>query len=50
MEFIPDERDALKRGIGMLTEEDLFVVIVDKVTETLDMVRDLLAAPTPAPQ
>jgi len=46
--FIPDEVEALKKGIAMLTEDDIFVVIVDKVQQTLALVRDLLAAPAPA--
>jgi cyanophycin synthetase len=43
--YLPDEVDALKHGISMLTEDDIFVVIVDKVVETLALVRELIAAP-----
>ena len=45
IDYIPAESDALKKGISMLGEEDLFVIIVDKVTQTLALVRDLLAEP-----
>ena len=41
------------RGIGLeiarqLMKEDIFVVIVDRVAPTLDLVRHLLAEPTAA--
>jgi hypothetical protein len=42
--FLPDEMQALTLGIGMSSEDDIFVVIVDKVQQTLNTVRDLLAA------
>jgi cyanophycin synthetase len=45
IDFIPDEIDALKKGISLLGEEDMFVIIVDKVTQTLALVRELLATP-----
>ena len=44
--FIGDERAALTHGISMLTEDDLMVIVVDKVGPTLEMARDLLAAKT----
>ena len=43
--FIADEREALARGIGMLREDDLMVIVADKVPETLATVRELLAVP-----
>jgi cyanophycin synthetase len=45
MVTILDEAAALKFGVDMLEDDDILVVLADKVPRTLNTVRDLLSAP-----
>ncbi len=44
MTFIPGEAEALRRGIAMLSDNDLMVVLADKVPSTLRSVQELITA------
>jgi hypothetical protein len=43
--FILDEVGALRYGIAMLADDDLMVVLADRVPGTLRLVQELLGAP-----
>jgi hypothetical protein len=47
MTTLLDETEALSFGVRMLGEDDILVVLADRVPGTIDTVRDLLRVPRP---